>query len=176
MDRGGHVSAADSAAAGGEDGGTPVGVESLYRRHGGWLVAFLRRRFGAQEAEELAQETYVRALGSGAEIRNPRAFLARVATTAAQDRARRRASRPVLVEETPGGAPCPAEQEARLVMKQAILALPPNLQEVFLLSRFGGLTYEQIALRCGVSVKTVEARMSKALAQCAELLERPDGR
>lgn len=148
-------------------------IEAIYRSHGGWLIDFLRRRFGRQEAEELAQETYVRALSAGAEIRHPRAFLARVAMSAARDRARRRLARPALVAEAEHGEiAIPAPQEHTLALKQAILALPPKLQEVFLLSRFGGLTYEQIALRCGVSVKTVEARMSKALALCA-LAARP---
>jgi RNA polymerase sigma factor (sigma-70 family) len=149
-------------------------IETIYRSHGGWLVDFLRRRFGRQEAEELAQETYVRALSAGAEIRHPRAFLARVALSAARDRARRRLARPVLVSASEGReAAFPAPQEQSLALKQAILALPPKLQTVFLLSRFGGLTYEQIALRCGISVKAVEARMSKALALCAAAVERP---
>jgi RNA polymerase sigma-70 factor (ECF subfamily) len=45
----------------------------------------------------------------------------------------------------------------------AIDALPENLKEVFLLSRFEELKYKEIAEQLDVSVKTVEARMSKAL-------------
>jgi DNA-directed RNA polymerase specialized sigma24 family protein len=36
--------------------------------------------------------------------------------------------------------PDPALQAEALQLKQIILALPPKLQEVFLLSRVGGLT------------------------------------
>jgi RNA polymerase sigma-70 factor (ECF subfamily) len=80
----------------------------------------------------------------------------------------------VLVREADeSAAVSPPAQEQTLALKQAILGLPPKLQEVFLLSRFGGLSYDQIAVRCGLSVKTVEARMSKALALCAALVARP---
>lgn len=146
-----------------------VDLETAYREHGGWLIAFLRRRFGRQDAEELAQETYVRAAGAGGRLRSPRAFLARVAINAARDQARRRAARPVLVsdERVTGAALIDGSQAEALLLKQLILGLPPRLREVFLLSRFGGLTYEEIAHRCGLSVKTVEARMTKALAMCA---------
>jgi RNA polymerase sigma-70 factor (ECF subfamily) len=150
----------------------PFEFDALYRNHGNWLIAFLRRRFGHQDAEDLAQETYLRIASSTAPIRNPRAFLARVALNAARDQIRRRGVRPVLVREDAGPpAVAQASQAEAILLKQAILALPPRLRQVFLLSRFGGLTYEEIARRCGVSVKTVEKRMTKALAMCTALLQ-----
>lgn len=146
-------------------------AERLYRAHGHWLIAFLRRRFGRQEAEDLAQEAYVRLSAQDKAVLNPRAFLAKVALNAARDQARRRAVRPTLLPDHPGHPPTtPAGQAEAVLLKQAILSLPPRLRTVFLLSRFGGLTYEEIAQRCGVSVKTVEARMTQALAMCADLL------
>jgi RNA polymerase sigma-70 factor (ECF subfamily) len=152
--------------------GEPYEVEQAYREHQNWLMAFLRRRFGHQDAEDLAQETYVRAVSAKALIRNPRAFLARVALNAARDLVRRRAARPQLTRED--AAPPPAmsgAQDEALLLKQIILALPPKLQEVFVLSRFAGLTYDEIASHCGISVKTVEGRMTKALALCAALMD-----
>lgn len=148
-------------------------VGELHRNHGNWLMSFLRRRFGPEEAEDLVQETYVRIVGRNIEIRDPRRFLARVAVNAARDRADARAVRPRLVSDENAllGFAEGADQERSLLIKQAILALPPKLQEVFLLSRFAGLTYEEIAHRCGISVKAVEARMTKALAMCAALLD-----
>lgn len=147
-------------------------VEEAYREHGNWLLAFLRRRFGQQDAEDLAQETYVRAVSSGAAIRNPRAFLARIALNAARDQIRRRKARPILVREDSSPlAMAEASQTEALLLKQAIKSLPPQLQTVFLLSRFCGLTYEEIARRCGISVTTVERRMTKALAMCTALLQ-----
>ena len=147
-------------------------VEHVYRTHGQWLVAFLRRRVGAQDAEDLAQETYARVARANIVAHSPKALLARVALSAAADLARRRATRPNIVcepdHETAGVLGGQAEA---LLLKQIILKLPPRLREVFLLSRFGGLTYEEIARRCNISVKTVEARMTKALAMCTAHLD-----
>ncbi len=149
----------------------PFEVEDVYRRHGHWLIAFLRRRFGREAAEDLAQETFARTVGARTPIRNPRAFLARVAVNAARDQQRRRAARPALVAETPRTAgSSEADQAEALLLKQVILSLPSRLQVVFLLSRFGGLTYPEISQRLGIPLKTVEGRMSKALAICAARL------
>ena len=48
-------------------------------------------------------------------------------------------------------------------IKKAIQELPENYQETFALSRFGELTNNQIANKLGVSVKTVEYRISQSL-------------
>lgn len=49
------------------------------------------------------------------------------------------------------------------VIDKALSALPPQCQAIFKLSRFGKLTYQQIADELGLSVKTVENQMGKAL-------------
>jgi RNA polymerase sigma-70 factor (ECF subfamily) len=48
-------------------------------------------------------------------------------------------------------------------IRQALNALPPECRTVFQLSRFEGLTYAGIAVQLGISVKTVESQMGKAL-------------
>ena len=149
----------------------PFEIEAAYRRYGSWLLTFLRRRFGPQHAEDLAQETYLRAVASGVVPRNPRALLARIAMNAGRDMVRRRLVRPSLLGEDAAIGVDGATQAEAVQLKQVIMALPPKLQEVFLLSRFAGLTYEEIAHRCGISVKTVEARMTKALAMCTTLMK-----
>ena len=54
-------------------------------------------------------------------------------------------------------------EELRLKIDQAIASLPDELRETFLLSRFDELPYKKIADKLSVSVKTVEARMTKSL-------------
>ncbi|WP_237487875.1 RNA polymerase sigma-70 factor [Hufsiella arboris] len=48
-------------------------------------------------------------------------------------------------------------------LQQALLALPQQCRTIFQLSRFDQLKYRQIAEELGISVKTVENQMGKAL-------------
>lgn len=50
------------------------------------------------------------------------------------------------------------------ILMVAVNALPDKCKEAFMLSRYYGKTYQQIAAELNVSVKTVEKRMSTALA------------
>lgn len=147
-------------------------LDALYRAHSLWLIALIRRSLSSQDAEDLAQDTYIRVLDAETEIHNPKAFLAQVARHAARDQHRRSAAREAAVSEY-GHRESLAQSLSpthRLALKQAILALPPKIREVFLLSRIVGLTYAEIANRCGISVVTVQARMTKALTICAALM------
>ncbi len=147
--------------------------ESMYRSHADWLAATLRRRFGPEAAEDVAQETWLRLLASGAapRVRTPRAFLLRIAANLMMDRRRRQARRPESGETR--ATPIPfeaADQIERLTLKQIVLDLPVPLRDVFVLSRYEGMTYQSIAGHLNISVKTVEWRMSRALAMCADRL------
>jgi RNA polymerase sigma-70 factor (ECF subfamily) len=53
------------------------------------------------------------------------------------------------------------DMKARL--QETIAALPPKCREVFVLSRYEDLSYKEIAAKLGISVKTVENQMGKAL-------------
>lgn len=159
---------------------TQPSLELLYRHHFSWLLSSVRRRFGANEAEDLVQEVYIRASAyQGREVSNPRALLMQIATRAAIDRVRREQARPPTQGASADHLSAEASQDDALTLKQTILQLPPRLREVFLLSRFGGLSYEEIAEHLGLSVKTVEWRMTKALRLCAAKVRtwrRSDGR
>ena len=48
-------------------------------------------------------------------------------------------------------------------LQKALNDLPEQCRTIFQLSRFEGLKYQEIALHLGLSVKTVEAQMGKAL-------------
>lgn len=63
------------------------------------------------------------------------------------------------------------EEELRKVIKSAILKLPEKRREIFELSRFENMKYTQIAERLTISVKTVEAQMSKSLEYLRKVLK-----
>lgn len=72
-------------------------------------------------------------------------------------------------------SPEPADSEARegelnVAIQSAIAGLPDRCREVFELSRIRGLKYSEIATELGISVKTVEAQMGKALRVMREKL------
>ncbi len=60
--------------------------------------------------------------------------------------------------------------ELQLALTRAIADLPPRTREVFVMSRERGLRYSEIAEELGVSVKAVEANMSRALRILRERL------
>ncbi|WP_157219180.1 RNA polymerase sigma factor [Flavisphingomonas formosensis] len=167
----------ESAAAAAGHGG----LERLYRRYGRWLTRILRHQLGphAQEADDLAQEAWLRvARYSEAEAdRHPQALLKRIAVNLARDHMRRHVIRGGKaidareeLDETPTALRQAADQEAIAQLKQIVLGLPPLYRDVFLLSRFTGMTYEDIARHFCISVKTVEWRMKRALEICAQHL------
>ena len=56
-------------------------------------------------------------------------------------------------------------------INEAIAGMPPQCQKVFMLSRFENLTYAEIAEHLGLSIKTVDHHMLKALKILREKLK-----
>lgn len=67
--------------------------------------------------------------------------------------------------DMPGERPSPTTKETDYdtLLKEALTNLPPKCREVFVLSRVSNLTYKQIGDSLGISIKTVENQMGKAL-------------
>ena len=137
------------------------------------LRRYLLRQLGSIDAtEDAAQETFLRMLRYQA--------VGRIAASVVADRRRyaksRRANNHCAIEdqELVSDAPQPdrhVDNHQHLVLLQrAILALPPRCREVFLLHRFEGLSYRDIAHRFGTSERTVENQISHALAVCRRAL------
>jgi len=57
------------------------------------------------------------------------------------------------------------EGSKKLQMERAIEKLPARVKEAFMLSRYEKLKYKEIALKMGISIKTVEKHLSTALKQ-----------
>lgn len=56
-----------------------------------------------------------------------------------------------------------SETDFQQLLAAGLERLPPKCREVFVLSRMSKLTYQQIADTLGISIKTVENQMGKAL-------------
>jgi RNA polymerase sigma-70 factor (ECF subfamily) len=61
-------------------------------------------------------------------------------------------------------------EEMKVALATGLDSLSPRCREVFELSRVRGLRYAEIAEALGISVKTVEAQMGKALRTLREHL------
>tara|TARA_R110000787_G_scaffold2782_3_gene10866 strand:- start:12711 stop:13088 length:378 start_codon:yes stop_codon:yes gene_type:complete len=125
----------------------------------------------------LFQETWLRVgpYQASQGIRHPKALLLRIASNLAADlyagRDRRARCAREVGQLDGWGVEMPAQTD-EVLAKQLVLSLPVPLRDVFVLSRFGGLTNTQIGEQLGISPKTVEWRMTKALAHCAAQLRR----
>lgn len=153
-------------------------VERLYIAHHGWLKGWLRRRLGEHaDAEDLAQDTFVRVMRSRsslADLRQPLAYLATIASSLLINRWRRQAVERAYLEALAARpeAVAPSEEERLLLIEtlveidQLLHGLAPQVREIFLLSQLDGLTYPQIALHLELSVNQVQKAMGKAFAAC----------
>lgn len=135
-----------------------------------------------EDIEDTVQEIYLQALTSErkTEIRAPAAYLFRVARNVALNKKLRQ--RKIFFEnigqfdDSIGADDAPSlfdhvygKQKLR-ALSEAIDALPPQCRKVFLMQRMDGLSYKEIASRLGISARTVEKHLEKALSRCAEHL------
>ena len=153
-------------------------LEKLYRSHAGWLRALVTRRLRAQptDVDDIVQDTWLRVAGCRTDnIQHPKAFLSQTALNLFRDRKRRDAVRQhhregVTADQGRGDRHGMSEQEAVLELERIVLDLPEKIRDVFVLSRFRHMSNAEIATTLGISVKTVEWRMGKALALCMSRL------
>lgn len=147
------------------------------------LRAHLHRKLGNVEAaEDAVQETFVRMLRYRhvVEAGEIRALLFRIAASVVVDRHRYATTRRMndhcaiddqdLASDDPQPDLNLSNHQDLVLLRRAILALPPRCREVFLLHRFDGLSYRDIARRFGTSERTVENQISHALAVCRRAL------
>jgi RNA polymerase sigma-70 factor (family 1) len=85
------------------------------------------------------------------------------------DAVRDRAAPRLSLDPTYFADPAPADavaeaEELRHRVDRTLAALPPRMREAFVLSRDEGLSYDEVAFRMGISVKTVGVHISRALA------------
>jgi RNA polymerase sigma-19 factor, ECF subfamily len=155
-------------------------VTSLFIESREELVRFLAFRVRDRVLiDDLEQEVYLRLLRLDQVhlIRNPRAYVMRVAANVVADYGRRsggktteEAATEALVEDGSG----PFEQfvwrERFERVQRAVSALPDRCRRALLLHRRNGLTYDEIAVELGVSRSMVKKYLKKALLLCRQAI------
>jgi RNA polymerase sigma-70 factor (ECF subfamily) len=154
-------------------------LERLFRTYHAPLVRYLTRRLGDRDwAEEVAQETFLRALRQD-RLSSERSWLFAVATNLVRDEARRserqRRHLALLAAEVRSESiePEPTSMERAedaALARQAIDALAER-DRLALLMREEGLNYEEIAEALGLSVGSVGTTLARARRRLAEAYE-----
>ena len=158
-----------------------MNLEELYGRYGENLFRYLVFKLGsAEDAEDVLQEIFCRFARftmRWALIRNPQAFVFRVARNEVNRFLRRKLSRPEGDAEPldrtssfSASLAIPADATALLIAELAD-RLPEEQKEVIFMKVFDGLTFKEIGTACGVSANTAASRYRYALARLRTALE-----
>lgn len=174
----------DCALMGGVREGRTEAFRQLVERYWAQLVTYAAGIVGAREAaKDVVQDVFIRVWrhreewSSGGSVS---AYLYRITRNLSLNSRRdrqarsRRDERGALELSRSMSVPSPHEElEAdtlRREVEAAIEALPERRREVFVLSRFHGLSHREIAETMGISPQTVSNQMSAALAALRERL------
>lgn len=142
--------------------------QALYYRYYEPLYQFLwHKTRSTEQVKDYIQELFTRVWIKRSRL-NPdfsiRAYLYRIASNMVIDQIRKNASeRTYRLHVHRNTARDTDSLDERITIQQAVEDLPEKLRLVFILSRYQGLKYTEIAEVCGISIKTVESRMSHAL-------------
>ncbi len=128
-------------------------------------------------ADDLVQDTVVRALGALAQFRpgtNLKAWLFTILRNLFFEQARRRRreaaalSARLTMDDT--ARPDQSDPASLRDLQRTLWSLPPLLREALVLVGAQELTHEEAALICGVPVGTMKARVSRARSQLTLIL------
>jgi RNA polymerase sigma-70 factor (ECF subfamily) len=156
--------------------------EAVFRAHYDGLVRFANRLVRSHaEAEELVHDVLLKVWMRRAHLaptEELKTYLFRSTYNHALNHLRRRKVERVWKRSLPLGEPIapPTSSDDDIdkmetAVRRAVDDLPPRCREIFLLSREDGLSYNAIASTLGISIKTVETQMGRALKALRAALE-----
>jgi RNA polymerase sigma-70 factor (ECF subfamily) len=160
--------------------GDPRAFAELVRRHRDrmWAVA-LRTLRDPEEASDALQEAFISAFRAAASFRaesQVTTWLHRIVVNACLDRVRRRQARPTvpLPEAGPGepmaDGDAMADRETRLVVGEALAALPEEQRVPIVLVDVEGYSVADTARMLGIAEGTVKSRCARGRAKLAKSL------
>lgn len=167
--------------------------QKTYQEYYPQVVGYLRQMVGAADAEDLAQEVFLKVNRSIDGFRGDSrisTWIFRIARNAAIDRLRSASAKPVFTpgagSQTDVSAARPDEREslpqddrfspaailARLEMNECIRGmvrgLPDNYRSVLILTEFEGLSAAEAAASLGISTAAAKIRLHRARAHLRE--------
>ena len=152
--------------------GDVAAFERLYRNNLGRVYGLcLRMVADPSRAEELAQETFIRAWQKLGTFRGDSKFsswlhrLAVIVVLSRQRSRRRREARVIAVEdpEVHQSEPAPSPPQGRVVdLEKAVAELPEGARRVFLLHDVEGFSHIEVAEMVGIAVGTSKAHLHRA--------------
>lgn len=161
-------------------GGDNRAFEQIFHRFWKPVLSFLARLTGdLAEAEDLAQEAFLRILRHRSDYdpsRSFRVWLFTIARRLAYNRLRKSTpeAETELVEQMASSSDGPVDllvrEEAAEAAREALGRLPPLYREVVLLRLFEGLAYRDIAVVVGSNESTVRTRMNSAARALKRIL------
>jgi RNA polymerase sigma factor (sigma-70 family) len=149
----------------------------------GWLRRHVRS-LTAADVDDLLQEAYARLwLADFSGIANGRSYLFTVVRNLVLEQARRARIVPMermgeieslrIVSEEPEPERLVSARQELEQLKRVVASLPSQCRRAFELQQFGSLSQREIAREMGVSQKTVEKHLAKALLRVIEVM-RPE--
>jgi RNA polymerase sigma-70 factor, ECF subfamily len=155
--------------------------QAFYGRYGARVMAMVRRQVAGRDlAEELVQDVFVAAwLGAASyreEMGEPERWLFGITRHKLQDHWRRMRGLAQAVNRDPDRARSEiwmSVEETRLIVEEALAALPRSQRRVLDLIYQGGLTFVETAHALNVPVGTVKSRVHAALLSLRVFFERP---
>jgi len=148
--------------------GHPDDFRLLVDRYQGPLFSFLAGRLKDHgQAEEAAQESFVRAFQALRKLRKPESFyswLLGIAGRVAKEQFRALTRRQQDCEVAEFIMPDAADHQSEYPLEEAIAALPESHRQVIVLRYYEGLSCQEIATRLETPLGTVTKTLSRAYA------------
>jgi RNA polymerase sigma-70 factor, ECF subfamily len=150
-------------------------AEALFALHRQGVFRYLSRVVGRAEiAHDLTQEVFLRVARADvpqADASGHRAWVFKIARNLVLNHLRDGHRQGHAVELIDVHAAAPATQELGVAIREALAQLADLDRDVFLLRESAGLSYEEIASACDLTVEAVRARLRRAREQLRSTLD-----